>query len=149
MEIDDFASVLANSDFFAMCNDEQKRLLAFASEQKQFAAGEIIYARGDASRGAYVLISGQARAGENGSVGIKAQDIAEPGTLIGELGLIVDRPRRSTVYAYSDIELLFVPRTAFLKLIRQYPDLADKAISRIQGELSGFLSAVSGFSNSP
>lgn len=144
MELDDFTSVLANSDFFAMCNDEQKRLLAFASERKYYAAGETIYARGDISRGAFVLMTGQVQAGQPTGTG-GAQRISEPGTILGESGLVLERPRRSTLTALTDTQLLFVPRTAFVKLLRQYPDLASSVVARMEDELDGFLSALSRF----
>jgi CRP-like cAMP-binding protein len=42
----------------------------------------------------------------------------------------------------TDCELLFVPRAAFLKLVRQYPELAQKAAQRIERELNGYLNAL-------
>ena len=40
------------------------------------------------------------------------------------------------------METLFVPRTAFLKLATQYPDLAARAADRIRSELAGYLGAI-------
>ncbi len=37
MELDEIASVLARSDFFSSCTDEQLRLLAFSSERRKFS----------------------------------------------------------------------------------------------------------------
>lgn len=148
MELDDFASVLANSDFFNMCSDDQKRLLAFASERRYYVGGDIVYSRGDVSRGAYVLMVGKIQAGDKSDPGVGPQTITTPGTVIGELGLVVERPRRSTVFAMSDAQLLFVPRMAFTKLLRQNPDLVAAVKNRIEGELNAFLSDLSEFSNS-
>ena len=40
MELDDFTSALEQADFFRICDEEQRRLLAFASERRSFASGE-------------------------------------------------------------------------------------------------------------
>ncbi|MNJ03038.1 Cyclic nucleotide-binding domain protein [compost metagenome] len=58
------------------------------------------------------------------------------------MALILDKPRPVTITAVTDCELLFVPRSAFLKLIRQYPELAQKAAQRIERELTGYLGAL-------
>ncbi len=35
MQLDDAATILARADFFEVCDAEQRRLLAFASERKR------------------------------------------------------------------------------------------------------------------
>jgi len=144
MELDDLASVLANSDFFRICDVEQRRLLAFASEQRSFKAGDYLYRRGDVSQGAYVLVSGSVLAGE-GDAADKLHRLDEPGTVLGELGLVLERPRRSSMKAESDVQGLFVPRSAFVKLMRQYPDMAERAAAHVALELDEFLGTMSAF----
>lgn len=145
MELDDNTAVLDRADFFSICDTEQKRLLAFASERRRFGAGDVIFAKGDASDGAYVLISGQISAGDSATGGTKLQRISEPGAVLGELGLVLSRPRRATMRAATDVDLLFVPRSAFSKLMQQYPIMAERAAMRIEGELQDYLSAMAPF----
>lgn len=144
MELDDFASVLSQSEFFGICSDEQRRLLAFASEQRVFEPGEYLFKKGDASQGAFVLISGRVLAGEGNAVH-KLHALTEPGTVLGELGLILERPRRTSVRSADTVSVLFVPRTAFIKLMRQYPAMAERAAARISAELEDFLGNMSHF----
>jgi CRP-like cAMP-binding protein len=144
MELDDFTSALAEADFFRICDDEQRRLLAFSSERQTFTAGDIIYRRGDSAEGAFVLLKGTVMAGDtDGS--LKPQRIAERGAVLGEMGLFLTRPRRATLRATTNVELLFVPRTAFAKLMRQYPLLAERAAVRIEEEMASFLEAMEPF----
>ena len=41
MQLDDAATILGRADFFEICDAEQRRLLAFASERKKFRPGRL------------------------------------------------------------------------------------------------------------
>jgi CRP-like cAMP-binding protein len=140
--MDDAAAILARTDFFSMCNDEQRRMLGFASDRRYVEADDVIYQAGDVPEGAHVLVSGTLKARNEGVEAGKPYALSEPGSIVSPMALILDKPRPVTITAVTDCELLFVPRSAFLKLIRQYPDLAQKAAQRIERELSGYLSAL-------
>ena len=140
--MDDAAAILARTDFFSMCDDEQRRMLGFASDRRHVDADDIIYKAGDVPQGAYVLIDGTIKARNVGVEAGKPYALSEPGSVVSAMALILDKPRPVTITAVTDCELLFVPRSAFLKLVRQYPELAQKAVQRIEGELSGYLSAL-------
>lgn len=142
MRMDDAAAILARADFFNMCNDEQRRMLGFASDRRHVEADEVIYQAGSTPSGAYVLVDGTLKARNEGVEAGKPYALSEPGSIISPMALILDKPRPVTITAVTDCELLFVPRTAFLKLLRQYPDLAQKAAERIERELSGYLTAL-------
>ena len=58
------------------------------------------------------------------------------------MSLVVAKPRPVTVKAVDNVETLFVPRSAFLKLANQAPDLAKRAADRIRSELIGYLGAI-------
>ncbi len=145
MELDDFSSALERADFFRFCDDEQRRLLAFASERRSFAAGDVIYRRGEESSGAYVLLRGEVLAGDSEEGGFKPQKIDERGAVLGEMGLFLTRPRRATLQAATDVELLFVSRSTFTKLMLQFPGLAEKAAQQVEEEMAGFLDAMERF----
>jgi CRP-like cAMP-binding protein len=142
MQLDDTATILGRAEFFEICDADQRRLLAFASERKKFRPGTVIYAAGDMPEGAHVLISGTVATTQDG-----AEDnpflVHEQGALLGAMSLVVARPRPVTVKAVDTVETLFVPRTAFLKLANQYPALAARAAERIRAEQLGYLGAVS------
>ena len=61
------------------------------------------------------------------------------------MGLFLARPRRSTLRASTTVELLYVPRAAFIKLMQQFPDLAELAARRIEEEMASFLGAMEPF----
>jgi CRP-like cAMP-binding protein len=141
MQLDDAATILGRADFFEVCDAEQRRLLAFASERKKFRPGTVIYASGDVPEGAHVLISGTVSTTQDG-----AEDnpflIHAQGALLGAMALVVAKPRPVTLKAVDAVETLFVPRSAFMKLANQYPELAGRAAERIRGELTSYLGAI-------
>lgn len=140
--MDDAAAVLGRADFFDMCTDEQRAMLGFASDRQRVDADELVYKAGDVPKGAYVLISGTLKAKHEGAEAGKPYALSEPGSVISPTALILDKPRPVTISAVTDCDLLFVPRPAFLKLLHNYPDLAQKAAQRIERELNGYLNAL-------
>lgn len=143
MQLDDSATILGRADFFAICDADQRRLLAFAAERKRYRPGTLIYRAGEVPDGAHVLVSGTVATTQEG-----AEDnpflIHDQGSVIGAMALVVAKPRPVTLKAVDTVETLFVPRTAFLKLVRQYPELAARAADRIRGGLVSYLSAIEG-----
>ena len=141
MQLDDAATILGRADFFEICDAEQRRLLAFASERKRYRPGSVLYNSGDVPEGAHVLVSGTVATTQDG-----LEDnpflIHESGAVLGAMALVVAKPRPVTVKAVDAVETLFVPRTAFMKLAQQYPDLAARAAAKIRRELTGYLGAI-------
>jgi CRP-like cAMP-binding protein len=141
MQLDDAATILGRADFFEICDAEQRRLLAFASERKRFRPGTVLYNSGDVPEGAHVLVSGTVATTQEG-----LEDnpflIHDSGAVLGAMALVVARPRPVTVKAVDAVETLFVPRSAFMKLMQQYPELAAGAADKIRRELTGYLGAI-------
>jgi CRP-like cAMP-binding protein len=142
MKMDDAAAILGRAEFFDICDDEQRRMLGFAGDRQYFAADSIIYKAGAVPLGAFVLIEGTIKARHEGVEAGKPYALSEPGSVISPTSLILEKPRPVTFTAVTDCELLFIPRTAFLKLVRQYPDLAQRASQRVEQELGKYLTAL-------
>lgn len=143
MQLDDAATILGRADFFEICDAEQRRLLAFASERKKFRPNTVIYASGDTPEGAHVLVSGTVSSTQDGAEN-NPYLIHDVGAVLGAMALVVAKPRPVTIKAVDTVETLFVPRTAFMKLVHQYPDLAGRAADRIRRELTSYLGAIEG-----
>lgn len=141
MQLDDAATILGRADFFTVCDAEQRRLLAFASERKKFRPGAVLYAAGDPPEGAFVLVAGTIATFQQGDDSTPFL-IAVPGSVVGAMSLIIAKPRPVAVRAIDNVEVLLVPRQAFMKLCNQAPDLAARAAERIRLELSGYLGAI-------
>ena len=141
MQLDDATTILGRADFFEVCDAEQRRLLAFASERKKYRAGSVLYEAGEIPEGAHVLVTGTVATYQQGDDS-NPFVISAQGAVLGAMSLVVAKPRPVTVKAVDNVETLFVPRSAFMKLANQAPDLAQRAADRIRRELTGYLSAV-------
>ena len=142
MQLDDATTILGRADFFTVCDAEQRRLLAFASERKKWRPNAVLYKAGDMPMGAFVLVEGTLKAKPEGPGAGKPYAISEPGSVVSAMALILGKPRPVTITAVTDSRALFVPRSAFMKLANQAPDLAKRAAERIRAELVGYLGAI-------
>lgn len=146
MDFDNIDAVLAGVPFFDVCTPDQLHLLAFASERLDLGEGAVVFAAGDQSDGAYVLVEGTVEIRDpdlnDNTDGYK---VSGPDILLGELGLVLDKPRIKTVVALTPLSLVYVPRQVFAKLMRQYPDVAAAAAERIKQEMGGYIKALNKF----
>ncbi|VAW23135.1 hypothetical protein MNBD_ALPHA11-1283 [hydrothermal vent metagenome] len=144
MQLDDTAHILGNAEFFSICSLEQRRMLAFASEWVRFKEGEILFKAGQIAPGAYVLISGELISTQKDIPSGKPIIITDPGAVIAELALIVKHPRRADVVCKTDAQLLMVPRSAFSKIMQQFPEIAIKAEAMVRSDISKYISNIEG-----
>jgi len=112
-----------------------------SSERKKYRAGSVLYEAGEIPEGAHVLVTGTVATYQEGD-DANPFVISTQGAVLGAMSLVVAKARPVTVKAIDNVETLFVPRSAFMKLCNQAPDLAARAAERIRRELSGYLSAV-------
>lgn len=137
---DDAAEALAQAEFFDICDDEQRRMLAFAGDRRRFAPDAVLYQAGEVPLGAFVLIDGTIKAKPEGAG--KPYAISEQGSVISAMALILPKSRPVTISAVTECDTLFVPRHAFMKLVQQSPDLAQRAVARIERDLGNYLGAL-------
>ena len=143
MQIDDAATILAGADFFEICTDEERRMLAFASERRRYPADTVIVESGQVPEGAQVLVSGSISITPDVAGDAGPRVVSQPGAVISSIALVVARPRHVTVKAIGIVEMLFVPRQAFMKLAQQSPELARRAAGRIRRDLGAYVSSLS------
>lgn len=96
------------------------RLFQHDPNRQRFAAGEQVFAQGSPRDRMYVVISGEVAIVVDGVT----VEVAGPGGLVGEMALIDDGARSSTVVARADSELVPVDRDRFLFLVQQTPFFA-------------------------
>ena len=77
-------------------------------------AGQVLWRPQSVSDSMYIVINGRLRAiteGEEGGVNIVAE--YGQGDTVGELDVITNTPRRTTLHAIRDSELIRMPQTLF------------------------------------
>lgn len=108
MLIDDEAAKLQAAPIFQGVDLQRLRRFAMSADIVHFEPDETIMTLGEPSD--YVLFILEGRAVVFGNIEIK--------TMIGHLGVLLDRPRTTTVTAATHIEALKLDRDAFLALLK-------------------------------
>jgi EmrB/QacA subfamily drug resistance transporter len=101
---------------FAELPDEVLAVLARHAASVRLEAGEMLFRRGDAADGLYVVVSGRLE------VVLEAAEpevlrVIGPGAVVGELALLADTPRSASIRARRDSQLLRLRRAEFEQLM--------------------------------
>lgn len=111
------------------------KLLAFASERVQFAAGQRFFVQGDVADAAYVILEGQAEVRLNTPGGeIKIADLGR-NALVGEMGILSDAPRSATIVAGAPTTALRIDKRIFLELLMQFPQMSIAVMRELASRL--------------
>lgn len=118
--------LLAGVDLFDSLAEDERRALAEAMVPASFVRGSTITRQGRTAHWLYLLVSGQAevwleRDGERSRLAT-----LEPGSVIGEMGMMTGSPRRATVTAKTQVECLRLDKQGFEQVLRARPDIAGE-----------------------
>jgi CRP/FNR family transcriptional regulator, cyclic AMP receptor protein len=108
---------------FAIVPEALSRPLFVAARPRGLKAGEVLFAAGDAGDGCYLLDRGLLKVTVTSSWGEERTiAILGPGTVVGELSMIDERPRSASVVALNDCLLRYTSREAFAKFMATHPE---------------------------
>ncbi|OQD72332.1 hypothetical protein PENPOL_c001G05230 [Penicillium polonicum] len=96
----------------------------FALEWVQVSAGQVIYHQGDESDAIYIVLNGRLRSvleGQNGKITVIGEH--GQGESVGELEVMTESTRPSTLHAIRETELAKFPRSLFNSLAQEHPGI--------------------------
>lgn len=133
MSLNTDIEVLRRVPFFSRFGEEHLRLLAFGGENKTYAADQTLFRAGDPSEGGLVVLSGKIilSTGEHDDTGTPY----ETASLFGQRALLAATTRRQTATAQVDSEVMMIRRTLFVRMLAEFPDLAQKLHQDMSMEL--------------
>lgn len=99
---------------------------------KEYKKGETIVSEGEKGREILTLVSGKVGVYKNGR---KISELDEKGTILGELSVILNRPRTASLVALENCQVMTLARTLD-ELLEKYPDLIKKMLISIAGRLA-------------
>lgn len=134
-----FVELFGQVPWFATLPVQARELLAAGCSWRSVAGGEALFFEGEASDAVYLLVNGSLAAFQRDGRGIShAVGQIMAGESVGELGVLISRPRSATVRALRDSELIRLPAAHLELLAEGFPQallgLARLALRR-QGEL--------------
>jgi CRP/FNR family transcriptional regulator, cyclic AMP receptor protein len=115
---------LSHVALFSACSTKELELIAGATTQLRFAAGQEIAREGTAGHEFIVIVEGKARV----TIGGKEITILGPGEFFGEIALLDDGPRTATVVAETDILAEVIGQREFSGVVTGSPQLAKKLL---------------------
>ena len=122
MALEDDIAILASAPLFSLLDRDALRLVAFASETRSHAAGDVLFRRGDRSDGGYIVRSG--------AIALEARDgappdfVAGPGALIGRTALFTRVQRPATATAREASTVMRISPTLVRRVLEEYPRAA-------------------------
>ena len=122
MSLREELEVIKRIPLFSKVDPARLKLLAFASDRLTFADGQFLFRTGDQCDGAYVLLAGEAEvlAGQADAL------VAKLGRndLVGEIGMICNKPRTASVRALGTVTALKIPTDVFMPMLTEFPEMA-------------------------
>lgn len=135
MTLDNEVQSLRQVPMFREIDLARLKLLAFTSERVQFAPGQRFFSQGDASDAAYVLLEGRAEVVLEASGTLTKVADLDRNAILGEMGILSDRPRSATVIAAEPATALRIDKRVFLELLTQFPQMALAVMREIANRL--------------
>ncbi len=146
MSIEDDVALLERVPTLRLLGSAALRTLAIGSELRDFDRGKMLFRAGDEADAGFVVQRGAFRVSDDGG----AELVAGPGTLIGELALVVAMQRPATAIALEHSSVIRITRSLFQRVLESDPAAArrlrDEFANRTSQIASDILTAGSKFS---
>jgi CRP-like cAMP-binding protein len=122
MSIEDDVALLERVPTLRMLGTTALRMLAIGSEQRDVTRGEVLFNSGDDADAGFIVQRGAFRIED----GDGAEIVAGPGSLIGELALVVAMRRPSTAVALEHSTVVRLTRSLFQRVLESDPAAARR-----------------------
>lgn len=117
-------------------NSQQTDQFTAFWEQYSLDAGEELFIEGTSPNGLFVLLRGQLSAWQNTGNSNERLMRFCPGSLVGEMALIDNKPRSATVRADTACSLIFLPGRHFEELRHEHAELGRIMLNNLARELA-------------
>lgn len=132
--------------FHGLADDEVARIAAGAREVS-VARDKILFQRGDASDGFYIVFYGQMKLAFTGASGTeKVVEIISQGQSFGEAVMFMDRPYPVMAQALVDSQLVHIGKAALFQELDRDPQLGRKIIAGLSMRLHRLIADVESYS---
>jgi CRP/FNR family transcriptional regulator len=135
--------VLKRGILFSGLDDASVLEVVRRGRLRLFAAGQTIFLQGDAARGLHVVVHGRAKVFKSSPHG-RAQTlmIMGPGEPVGEVAALSGGSYPASAETLETTETFYIPRDAFIELIRNEPEVALRLLGALSARLRAFASLI-------
>jgi len=136
------SQILAKIPLFSGMSRSNLKLLAFASQRLSFSAHEEIFTQGAAAFAAYAVIDGEMEVvrTHNGTETVILH--VGPNEVVGEMAMLNNRARSTTVRTVTDVTVLRIKKEVFLNLVEHDPQLSANIAHMMSQRLESTLQQI-------
>ena len=138
MALDQDIERLAQVPLLKTLAPDALRLLAFSGETRIVLAETVLFRRGEASEGGFLVLSGTILLTDEAYDAVRVG----PGNLIGETALLRDVPYTQSAVAQDTCTLFRLPRRAVLRVLEEHPESARRLLAFLARRLHAALPQV-------
>lgn len=122
--------LLSQIPLFAGLSEAETQALAQRAVEKRFISDEVLFWEGEPCTGAYLILQGAVKIFKTSASGREMMlSLENAPTTVAELPLFDGGPYPASVRAVGDVVTLYVNKSDFQNVCRQYPDLALKVLA--------------------
>lgn len=138
---------LKNQPIFRGLSADEIEYVAAATSQVRVPAGSILFRRGDACGGFYVIVYGQVKLAFGASDGSeKVVEILGPGQSFGESFMFLEKPYNLFAETLSDSLVLHVGKAAIFQELERSQDFSRRMLGGLAQRMHRLLSDLEGYS---
>jgi len=125
--------ILRTTTLFSELDEKEFQIVSSALEPFFIKKGETIFREGDTGRDLFILFSGALKTFGTQSDGNQRLlfEVKQQGDIFGEMAIITDEPRASTIIAVENSVVLMFRITEFYKILAQLPIIGFKILKAI------------------
>ena len=116
--------MLQKTPLWSGLDQQDLRLIAKSSKERNFESGQTIVKKGDPGVGFYLILEGAVEVRSDG----KTLSKLGPGQFFGEMSVLDDQPRSADVVTVEPSRILFLSAASFKTLIFANPKIAWKLL---------------------
>ena len=126
------ADLLRRVPLFAGLSRRELEQLGGIADELDLREGRTLIKQGDRGREFFTLLEGEATVAQGG----KTLRTLRDGDFFGEIALVTDVPRTSTVTTTSAVRLLVLTKRDFQRLMREQPSIQRKVLEALAQRLA-------------
>src|SRR5437870_4188105 len=110
--------LLRSMDLFSDLPDEELSRVARVLKERKISENELIFARGDAADGLFIILQGRVRIASTDQFGReRVLAFYGPGEFFGDMGVLTGEPRSASASASTNLRLLHLGKADFDLLV--------------------------------
>jgi CRP-like cAMP-binding protein len=135
MSMDAVSAHLVRLEIFHGLKPLQITEIARHAERVVFKGGHVLIEDGRAGDAAIIVVGGDAVRTKAPMGRTEEEEPIEPGSMLGEMSMLIETDYSSTVVARSDVRALRITRDAMLTMMLEDPSLAEHLVAKVARRL--------------